>query len=320
MKQWNGKRYYSLDTYLKETFHEKIYKLSLNAGMTCPNRDGTIGTGGCIFCSEGGSGDFAANAELTINEQIEIAKVLVQSKASSNHYIAYFQAYTNTYASYEYLEQIYLEAISHPDIVALSIATRPDCLPEKVVELLYRCNQIKPVFIELGLQTCHEETALLIHRGYPLSTFDQAVNQLSAKNLPVVVHIILGLPKETKQQMLETINYLNTKPIHGIKLQLLYVLKQTQLEKLYLSNPCEFHIMKLETYVDTVIECIQHLRPDIVIHRMTGDGPKNLLIAPSWSSNKRLVLNTINQQLAIRGTYQGSALVTKGEPPCKQKP
>lgn len=319
MDNWNGNRYYTLDTYLKETFHQKIYKLSLNAGMTCPNRDGTIGTGGCIFCSEGGSGDFATSAQLSITEQIEVAKTLVRNKSKSNHYIAYFQAYTNTYAPYEYLERVYMEAISHPDIVALSISTRPDCLSEPVLNLLDRCNQIKPIWIELGLQTCHDETATYIHRGYPITTFDQAVHQLNSRNLPVIVHIILGLPKETREHMRETIEYLNTKSINGIKLQLLHVLKHTQLETLYLSNPFDFHMMELETYIDTVIECLEHLRPDIVIHRITGDGPKNLLIAPLWSSNKRLVLNTIHQQLARKGTCQGKAFVTKGAPTCKRK-
>lgn len=312
-------RFYSLDTYLKNTFHEKIYKLSLNAGMTCPNRDGLIGTGGCIFCSEGGSGDFAASNALSITEQIESAKALVNKKSLCKHYIAYFQAYTNTYAPYNYLKRVYLEALAHPDIVALSIATRPDCLPPEVIELLAECNKIKPVFIELGLQTCHDNTAEAINRGYSLLVFEQAVAQLNQEKLPIVVHVILGLPKENKVHILQTIDYLNTQPIHGIKIQLLHVLKSTRLEKLYNDNPADFHMLEFETYIDTVIECLEHLRPDIVIHRITGDGPKNLLLAPSWSANKRLVLNTINQQLAIRGSYQGKTFVTKGEPPCKRK-
>jgi radical SAM protein (TIGR01212 family) len=320
MAQNQTPRYYSLDSYLKETFHEKVYKLSLNAGMTCPNRDGTKGSGGCIFCSEGGSGDFAASDILSITEQIESAKSLVQKKTSGNSYIAYFQAYTNTYAPYDYLKRVYMEALAHPDIVAISIATRPDCLPENVIELLHECNQIKPVFIELGLQTCHEETAILINRGYKLTVFEQAMEQLSRKNLPVIVHMILGLPKETKEHILQTIDYLNNQPIHGIKLQLLHVLKGTKLEKLYLNDPSDFHMTEFGTYVNTVIECLERLRPDIIIHRITGDGPKKLLIAPSWSANKRLVLNTINQQLALRDTYQGKSLVTKGETPCKRKP
>lgn len=318
MKQWNGNRYYSLDTYLKETFHEKIYKLSLNAGMTCPNRDGTIGTGGCIFCSEGGSGEFSADVNLSITNQIERAKALVAEKTKSKHYIAYFQAYTNTYAPFEYLERVYMEAISHPDIVALSIATRPDCLPDHIIDLLSRCNQIKPVWIELGLQTIHDETAILIHRGYPLSTFEHAIHQLESRNLAVIVHVILGLPKETREHMLQTIEYLNTKPIHGIKLQLMHVLKQTQLEKLFLNSPSDFHMLEFETYINALIECLEYLRPDIVVHRITGDGPKKLLIAPTWSANKRLVLNTIHQQLAMKGTCQGNAYDMKGEPSCKQ--
>lgn len=314
MIQWNDKRYYSLDYYLKETFHDKVYKLSLNGGMTCPNRDGKIGVGGCIFCSEGGSGDFAANAILSITDQIEGAKALVKSKVKSNHYIAYFQAFTNTYAPVEYLERIFYEAVRHPDIVALSIATRPDCLPDEVLDLLTRLNQIKPIYLELGLQTCHDNTATLIHRGYPLSVFDKAVKELSKRNILTVVHVILGLPKENKKDILATINYLNTLPIHGVKLQLMHVLKHTELEKLYLSEPSMFHMTDFDDYINTLIDCLEHLRSDIVIHRITGDGPKRLLVAPLWSANKRLVLNTINQQLAIRDTYQGIKYsVTKGE-------
>ena len=305
MKLWNEKRYNSLDFYLKSTFSKKIYKLSLDAGMTCPNRDGTIGTGGCIFCSEGGSGDFASDSTLSITEQIESAKLMVKDKTKSNQYIAYFQAFTNTYAPLPYLEKIYMEAIHHPDIVAISIATRPDCLSEDVLELLARCNQIKPVFVELGLQTIHEETAQLIRRGYSLPIFEEAVHNLCKRNIATIVHVILGLPTETKNEILQTIDYLNTMPIHGIKLQLLHVLKHTDLEKLYVDSPSIFYMTEFTEYIDTVIECIEHLRQDIVIHRLTGDGPKSLLIAPTWSANKRLVLNTINQQLALRGTYQG---------------
>lgn len=305
MKLWNDKRYNSLDYYLKTTFKDKVYKLSLDAGMTCPNRDGTIGIGGCIFCSEGGSGDFASNSTLSITDQIESAKALVTNKTKSNQYIAYFQAFTNTYAPLPYLEKIYMEAINHPDIVAISIATRPDCLPEGVLDLLSRCNQIKPVYVELGLQTIHETTAQIIRRGYSLPVFKEAVMNLSNRDIPVIVHVILGLPTETKKEILQTIEYLNTMPIHGIKLQLLHVLKDTDLESVYRDNPSIFHMTEFTNYIDTVIECIEHLRQDIVIHRLTGDGPKSLLIAPTWSANKRLVLNTINQQLALKGTYQG---------------
>lgn len=303
--KWNEKRYHSLDYYLKETFHDKVYKLSLNGGMTCPNRDGKVSTGGCIFCSEGGSGDFAAASVLSVTKQIEAAKLFVANKVKSNRYIAYFQAYTNTYAPVEYLKTLYTEAIHHPDIVALSIATRPDCLPVDVLDLLSELNQIKPVFIELGLQTCHEETALLINRGYSLPVFEEAVANLRERSIPVIVHVILGLPRESQEDMLATIDYLNTQPISGIKLQLMHVLKHTALAKLYDKEPESFQMMDFNTYIDTVIACIEHLRGDIVIHRLTGDGPKNLLIAPLWSGNKRHVLNTLNQQLALRDTYQG---------------
>lgn len=305
MKQWNDKRYYSLDYYLKETFHAKIYKLSLNAGMTCPNRDGTLGIGGCIFCSKGGSGDFASSSLLSITNQIEQAKAQIQGKSRATKFIAYFQAFTNTYAPLDYLTKVYMEALRHPDIIALSIATRPDCLPEPVLDLLTECGRIKPVYVELGLQTIHEETAIQIRRGYSLPVFEQAVCELSNRNIPVITHVILGLPKETKSMIYETICYLNTLPIHGIKLQLLHVLKGTDLQTIYEQDPSRFHIMDFSDYIDTVITCLELLRSDIVIHRITGDGPKDLVIAPSWSTNKRLVLNSINQQLAQRGTYQG---------------
>lgn len=317
IKHWNEKRYFSLDYYLKQLFHDKIYKISLNAGMTCPNRDGTIGTGGCIFCSEGGSGDFAQQPCLSITEQIEHGKSLVAKKSKSNRYIAYFQAFTNTYAPVSYLRKVYFEALSHPDIVGISIATRPDCLPDDVIMLLSECNQIKPVFIELGLQTCHNNTANLIRRGYPLSVYESAVQKLREHNLPVIVHIILGLPYETMDDILTTIQYLNTSPIQGVKLQLLHVLKHTDLEVLYRTDPTAFAMMDFTTYVNTVIACIELLRDDIVIHRITGDGPKELLLAPIWSLNKRLVLNTINQQLVLTNTWQGKYFNhMKGESQC----
>ena len=305
MNLWNDKRYYSLDYYLKEQFHDKIYKLSLNAGLTCPNRDGTIGTGGCIFCSEGGSGDFASNPQLSIANQIAEAKVLLKRKVTSNHFIAYFQAYTNTYGPIDYLRNIFMEAINHPDIIAISIATRPDCLPGEVLALLAQLNQIKPVYVELGLQTIHETTATLIHRGYPLSVFDTAVQELYKRNILVVVHIILGLPGEAKEDILATIDYLNHTPIQGVKLQLMHVLKHTRLKILYDKQPNLFSMMSFDAYIDTVVCCIESLKDSIVIHRLTGDGPKQLLIAPTWSANKRLVLNSIHKELKLRDTFQG---------------
>ncbi len=298
------KPYYSLNDYLIENYGEKLYKLSLDGGMTCPNRDGHIDTRGCIFCSsEHGSGDFAASRTLSITEQIETAKARVAKKFSGSHYIAYFQAFTNTYAKVSYLEKIFTEAIMHPDIKILSIATRPDCLPEEVLNLLAKLNKIKPVWIELGLQTIHPATAAYIRRGYELDRYEAAVRKLHAINIPVITHVILGLPGETKAQMLETANFLNKIGTDGVKLQLLHVLKDTDLAKDYLSK--QFEVLTLEEYIDIVIEALEHLSPDIVIHRLTGDGPKRLLIAPIWSSNKKHVLNTLHSAIKQRGAYQG---------------
>lgn len=303
---WGDKRYYSLDYYLKSKFGQKMYKLSLNGGMTCPNRDGTLGTRGCIFCSKGGSGDFAADSSLSVSEQIESAKKLVAGKHSGSSYIAYFQAYTNTYAPYEYLREIFTEAVSHPDIRLLSIATRPDCIDEQVLNLLDELNRIKPVWVELGLQTIHEQTAQFIRRGYNLSVFEQAVSALHARNIETVVHVILGLPNETPSHMLATIDYLNKMPVQGIKLQLLHVLKGTDLEDYYNKHP--FHVFSLIEYLETTGKCIARLRPDIVVHRLTGDGPKSLLIAPAWSANKRHVLNQFQAHMKQNDIWQGKEL------------
>ena len=300
---WGEKRYYSLDYYLKKTYGEKLYKISLDGGMTCPNRDGTLGTHGCIFCSRGGSGDFAASRTLSVTEQIEAGKQQSAKKYTGSSYIAYFQAYTNTYASLEYLETLYMEAITHPDIRILSIATRPDCLSEKILDLLENLNRIKPVWVELGLQTIHEESARYIRRGYELPVFENAVSELRKRGIDVIVHTILCLPNETEQDILQTIEYLNHQDIQGIKLQLLHVLRGTDLAAWY-ENP-GFPVFTEEEYIDLVIDCITLLPPRITIHRMTGDGPKNLLIAPLWSGNKRLVLNQMHKRLKERGAWQG---------------
>ena len=300
---FSEKRYYSLDSYIKQTFGEKLYKLALNGGMSCPNRDGTLGRGGCIFCSKGGSGDFAADQKLSIPEQIQTAKELVSKKHSGSSYIAYFQAYTNTYATVSYLERIYKEAIQEPDIKVLSIATRPDCLPEETLDLLERINKQKPVWVELGLQTIHKSSSDFIRRGYELDVFEKAVYDLKKRGISVIVHTILYLPNETREMMLETISYLNKLPIDGIKLQLLHVLKGTDLADYYLSNP--FHLPDLEEYLETLGILISHLRPDIVVHRITGDGPKSLLIAPLWTGNKRHVLNSIQKYFKNSDIRQG---------------
>lgn len=303
---WNGKPYYSLDYYLKETFGTKVYKLALDGGMTCPNRDGTVGTGGCIFCSAGGSGDFAAKRDISIRAQVDAAKMRVAKKmpaAADGPYIAYFQSYTNTYAPLPYLESLFTEAISLPEICALSIGTRPDCLPDETVELLARLNQIKPVWVELGLQTIHEKTAEFIRRGYPLSVFEDAYRRLKAAGLTVIVHVILGLPDETKEDMLDTVRYLADLHIDGIKLQLLHVLKGTDLDVIYQSGA--FRTMELEEYLELVGDCLKLLPQDIVIHRVSGDGPKSILTAPLWSGNKRLVLNSMAKYFRENEVWQG---------------
>lgn len=304
--RWGEKRFYSLDYYLKETFGEKLYKLSLNGGMTCPNRDGKIDTRGCIFCSRGGSGDFASCAHLPITEQIETGKSQVAAKYKGSSYIAYFQAYTNTYAPVSYLRNIFYEAINHPDIRVLSIATRPDCLNDEIITLLTELNKIKPVWIELGLQTIHEETATFIRRGYSLSVFENAVKKLRHAHITVIVHTILGLPGETEHMILNTVKYLNTMDIQGVKFQLLHVLKNTDLADYYEKNP--FWIPTMEEYFSLLSKCISFLSKDIVIHRLTGDGPKALLIAPLWSANKRQVLNQMGSFLKKHDIWQGKEL------------
>lgn len=287
--------YYSLNTYLKDTFGQKVYKIALDGGFTCPNRDGTIGKGGCIFCSGSGSGDFAENRKLSITQQIENGKKRVQAKIKEGKYIAYFQAFTNTYGEISDLRRVYEEAISHEDIVAVSIATRPDCLSQEVLDLLREVNQRKPVWIELGLQTIHEKTADYIRRGYPLEVYDDAVKRLKQIGISVITHVILGLPFETKQEMLQTVDYVGKSGGDGIKLQLLHVLKGTDLEKEYLSG--KFEVLSMEEYVCLVAECVAILPQNMVIHRLTGDGDKKALIAPLWSGDKKRVLNAINAEI-----------------------
>lgn len=305
IKRWGEKPYYSLDYYLKETFAEKTYKVALDGGMSCPNRDGTVSTGGCIFCSNGGSGDFAIkhNKDNNITKQIETAIAFLRAKHKfvGNKFIAYFQSFSNTYAPVSYLEDIFSQAIKHPEVCALSIGTRPDCFNEDIYNLLEKLNKTKPVWVELGLQTMHEKTAKLINRGYKLSVFENTVHELRKRNITVIVHVIIGLPGEKAADLYETIDYLNKMDIQGIKLQLLHVLKNTALADM-MGN---FKILTLDEYIDILCECITRLSPDIVIHRLTGDGPKDLLIAPEWSKNKRLVLNTLSHELKVHEIYQG---------------
>ena len=303
MMKWGEKPYHSLDYMLRERFGEKVYKVTLNGGMSCPNRDGKLGTRGCIFCSAGGSGDFAADSSLSITEQIDRQISILSAKRPIHKYIAYFQAFTNTYAPVEYLEKIFTEALSHPGIAALSIGTRPDCLGKDVVTLLSRLNRQKPVWVELGLQTIHEKTAAYIRRGYPLSCFEDAVKRLRSEDIEVIVHTILGLPGESTQDILNTMEYLNHQDIQGIKLQLLHVLRGTDLASDYEKGL--FCTYERDEYISLVISCLEHLRPDMLIHRITGDGPKDLLISPLWASRKREVLNLLHHQMKENHNYQG---------------
>lgn len=285
--------YYSFNRYLRERFGCKVYKISINGGFTCPNRDGTLGTGGCIFCSAGGSGDFAESPELSITQQIENGKKRVRKKIKNGKYIAYFQAFTNTYAPAEILRKKFTEAIDHPDIVMISVATRPDCLPDEVIDLLKDLNKIKPVSVELGLQTIHEKSAEYIRRGYDLSCYDRAVSRLKAAGLNVVCHIILGLPGESKTDMLQSVDYACKSGIDGIKLQLLHVLRGTDLAKDYEAG--KFETLSFEAYLDIIKSCVEIIPKNIVIHRLTGDGAKKDLIAPLWSADKKKVLNAISR-------------------------
>lgn len=285
--------YYSFNQYLRNKFGCKVYKISINGGFTCPNRDGTIDTRGCIFCSAGGSGDFAESPFLSITQQIENGKKRVEKKIKNGKYIAYFQAFTNTYAPIDVLREKYFEAVNHPDIVMLSIATRPDCLSSEVLNLLNEINKIKPVMVELGLQTIHEKTAKYIRRGYSLNVYDEAVRNLKNIGINIVVHIIIGLPFESKEDILESVKYVCDSGIDGIKLQLLHILKGTDLEKDYQNGL--FSALSMEEYLDIIKSCVEIIPKNIVIHRLTGDGAKMDLIAPLWSADKKKVLNAINK-------------------------
>ena len=304
---WHGKRYYSLDAYCKNELHHKCYKIALNAHMTCPNRDGSKGTRGCIFCSAGGSGDFAVSTcNKSVREQLEEGKTLFHGKHIGSHFIAYFQAYSNTYAPLPYLEKVFTEALCCPEVCGISIATRPDCLPEDVLTLLAHLKQQFPdkfIWVELGLQTIWEDTAGFIRRGYPLSCFEEAFSHLQEIGIPVIVHTILGLPGENTEHVLATIRYLNGIKPFGIKLQLLHVLENTDLADLYRGGT--FEVLSKEGYLELLIKCLSTLSPDIVVHRVTGDGPKDLLIAPTWSCNKRDVLNSLHRLMKEQDIWQG---------------
>lgn len=297
-------RYYTLDYYYKNKYNSKVFKVALNGNFTCPNRDGTISYNGCIFCSEKGSGDFAGDKELSLNEQFNQVKNILLKKWPKAKYIAYFQANTNTYGTLDKIKSLFEEAITlDKDIVSLSIATRPDCINSEILEYLNDLNKRIPITIELGLQTKHNSTAKLINRGYDSNTFEQCVHNLNKYNIDIVVHIINGLPHETKEMMLDTIKYLNGLNIHGIKIHSLFILKNTKLSEMYLNN--EFDILTLEQYIDVTVEQLALIRDDIVIHRINGDAPRDLLIEPQWSLKKLIIMNEIDKEMKKRNYVQG---------------
>lgn len=296
-------RYNSLNNYLRNKFGKKVYKISIDGGFTCPNRDGKISTGGCIFCSAKGSGDFATSKSLSITQQIEQGKERVRSKTKDNSFIAYFQAFTNTYAPIDVLVSKFTEAINHKDIVALSVATRPDCVDDNVLKLLEKLNKIKPVWVELGLQTIKESSVDYIRRGYENSVYVDTATKLRNIGIEVITHIILGLPNENKLDMLRSVDFA-CKYSDGIKLQLLHILKGTDLLKDY--EDSKFNALTMEQYIDILCDAVSIIPKNVVIHRLTGDGDKKILVAPLWSGNKKVVLNTINKTFEERNIVQGS--------------
>lgn len=300
---WGDKRYHTLNYELRKEFGQKVIKLSLDGGFTCPNRDGTIGNKGCIFCSEEGSGEFTASRKLSIQNQIDEQINFLSPKWKTNKYIAYFQNFTNTYSTIEDLRKKYYDAISREDIVGLAIATRPDCLPEDVLDLLYEINNKTYLWVELGLQTIHEKTANVIRRGYDLKCYEKAISDLKDRGIRVVTHLILGLPGEEKKDILESVKYVGHTNTWGIKLHLMYILENTDLYELYQKRP--FHVLSQDEYISLVVDSLEVLPPHMVIHRLTGDGAKKSLIAPRWSLNKLAVLSGIDKELKYRDSYQG---------------
>ncbi|MDD7177234.1 MAG: TIGR01212 family radical SAM protein [Lachnospiraceae bacterium] len=304
-ESWLGKPYYSLNAYLRQTFGEKIYRLSLDGGFSCPNRDGTLGTRGCIFCSAGGSGDFAADRQKTVTEQLTEARQRIAAKTNAKHFIAYFQAYTNTYADISYLRTVFCEALFPEEVVALSIATRVDCIGDEVLQLLCELRETfrKPIWIELGVQSTYDESLQRVRSGFTYEDCEQAIMRLHDHNLPSIIHLILGLPGESREQMLHSVKQVCALPISGLKLQLLHVLSGTDLATEYEKKP--FPVFEMEEYCQFVVTCIEHVPAHIVLHRITGDGPKKLLIAPLWSGDKKRVLNRIHAIFRERNTWQG---------------
>lgn len=300
---WGDKRYYSLNYYLRHKFGCKVFKIPLDAGFSCPNRDGTISKGGCIFCSERGSGDFAGNKKFSIHHQFEDVKQMMSKKWKNGKYIAYFQAYTNTYAPVSVLRQKYEEAVSQDNVVSLAIATRPDCLGENVLNLISKFNEKIYTWVELGLQTSNDITALKINRGYKLDTFERAVEALKNRGIDIVIHVIFGLPGEDREDMIKTVKYVSKIKPDGIKFHLLYLIRNTPMVKLYRQEKMKF--MTQEQYVNLICDAISYTDSNIVIHRLTGDAPRNILIGPKWSLRKWEILNGIDKTLSDKKLYQG---------------
>lgn len=308
----NQHKYYTLNSYLNHRFNKKVFKVALNGDFSCPNRDGKISHHGCLYCSEKGSGDFAGDKTVDLKSQFNSVREIIHKKWPNAAYIVYFQANTNTYGSLEKLTTLFEEAITlHKDIVAISIATRPDCLEDDIINYLADLNSRIPVWVELGLQTIHEKTAKIINRGHDLKCFTDAVNRLRDKNIEVIAHIINGLPHETKDMMLDTIHYLNSIDIQGIKIHSLFLLQKTIMGEMYLKKP--WKLLSLEEYVEIVVEQLALLNPNIVIHRLSGDAPKALLIAPEWGLKKFVVMNEIDKLMKAKQYYQGCKFINKNQ-------
>lgn len=308
MQKWGNKHYLSLNYYMREKFGSKVMKIPLDAGFTCPNRDGTKGKGGCLFCSLRGSGDFAGDPAESIEEQFSTGRALMKRKWPEGKYIAYFQAFTNTYAPVDRLRYLYYKALEQPGVVGLAIATRPDCIGPDVLELLNEINQACYLLVELGLQTIHHHTARALNLGYDYETFLDTVDRLRQCEIEVCAHIILGLPGETRKDMLQTGQALAHLPLQGIKIQLLHLMKNTGLLSLYRRG--ELNFLSMEEYVGLVVDILEMLPPTVVIHRLTGDGPKNQLIGPRWSLDKLKVLHSIDQELERRNSWQGKYYIS----------
>ena len=300
---WDNKRYHTLNYYYRELFGEKVFKVSLDAGLTCPNRDGVVATGGCIFCSSRGSGDFAGDRRLELKQQFKEVKDRMHQKWPKAKYIAYFQAFSNTYAPAEELRELYDAVLEEEGVVGVSIATRPDCLPDDVLDVLEELNKKTKLWVELGLQTIHEHTQQLINRAHSYEVFLEGVRKLRERNIDVITHIIVNLPNETREEMMETAKAVAQMPIQGVKIHMLHLLKKTPMMKLYREGKLPF--MNREEYTELVVDMLEILPPEMVVHRLTGDGPPDLLVEPLWTLKKWEVLNGIDKELKDRNTWQG---------------